>query len=95
MRYTEDIWKVSRKHKSCTGKIMFATLIDAQASLATYKQRVVMTDMEVYYCPRHDSYHLGHARRYPERFFERLFERDRKRVERQIKILEKRREKRK
>jgi len=96
MQFTEDMWKLPRgRYTSCNKKIRFKTLVDAQESLTTYKHRVLLTDMEIYHCPRHNSYHLGHARRYPEGFFEDLSQKIKKGTERQIEILKRRREKRK
>ena len=74
MKANDYIWRVKRRKPSCNNKIMFQTLTEAQDSLATYKERVVLTNMEVYYCSRHDAYHLGHERRYPKGFFNRLLQ---------------------
>ena len=74
MRINDYMWKIKRRNPSCNNKIMFQTLADAQVALANYKKRVVLTNMEVYYCPKHDAYHLGHESRYPKGFFERLLQ---------------------
>lgn len=60
----EDIrWntRFPKKRKSCKKQGRYRTQIEASSKADTYNQRVLFADMQVYWCWRHQRWHIGHA----------------------------------
>ena len=53
--------KYRRKNK-CGKKIQYKTRHEAEIALHEYLSRVLLSNMNVYRCENHESFHLGHNR---------------------------------
>ena len=46
--------------KTCKDKIRYKTYIEAKKAVINYTNSILFSNMDLYYCNRHDCYHLGH-----------------------------------
>ena len=45
---------------NCDLKIIYECKSDAKTALAIYREQVLFSNMDFYYCNKHEGYHLGH-----------------------------------
>ena len=62
MRRSEMHWHIgyTPKRPSCTEKMHYSQLEDAEKAAQEHNRRVVFAEMNVYWCKRHECWHIGH-----------------------------------
>ena len=63
---TDWVWNLRfpRRVRTCKKKGRYRTREEAMAKSDAYNRRVVFADMNAYWCPRHERWHIGHASKY-------------------------------
>ena len=49
---------------NCDFKIIYECKSDVETALALYREQVLFSNMDFYYCDKHEGYHLGHNPRF-------------------------------
>ena len=51
-----------RRNNKCGKKLKYKTKQEAEIALHEYLSRILLSNMTVYRCEKHESFHLGHNR---------------------------------
>ena len=57
------ILKIKKMKLNCNLKIIYKDESDVKNALAVYREQVLFSTMDSYYCDKHEGYHLGHNHR--------------------------------
>ena len=61
--FRKKIIAKNKLNKSCRNKIKYGNFFEAKEALKNYTESILFSNMNLYYCKRHECYHLGHDER--------------------------------